>query len=289
MELLGQDPKVEFTPSSLREVVAVLPESKFDGFMFRQVSALTLLPGVLHLGRWILYIPRIEKLHYVAIADGFDAYLSRRSAKSRYNIKRATQRLQSMEEASIFEVITEPIDMARFQNIACSISTETYQGKLLDAGFPASPEYLASMTDLAKKGRARAYLLKEKGVPIAFAWCTSQDRELTYQIIGYLPSRAALSPGTVLLTLILEDVFRCGRYDRFDFGVGDAPYKASFATHVIELADIYIFHATWRAALLVRLLMKTDSLSSALGKMLERWGLKRRIKMLLRRVRGVGL
>lgn len=265
-----------------------LPLPKADGFSLRRASPRLFAPGVGRLKKWVSYVPRIEKLHYVELTGTFEAYLGRRSAKSRYNLKRAIQRLQGSDSGSIIEILTDAKDMARFQNIACLISRETYQSKLLDAGFPESSEYLASMEAIAEEGRARAYLLKEEGKPIAFAWCTSQERQLTYQIIGYLPSRAAVSPGSVLLTLILEDVFRAGHYDRFDFGVGDAPYKSSFATHTMEFADVYLFRPKWRSILLVNAHWQTEKFSVAIGNLLERWGFKKRIKLLMRRIRGAG-
>lgn len=265
-----------------------LPVPEADGFLVRQASPRLFAPGVGRLKQWVSYVPRIDKLHYVEITGTFEDYLGRRSAKSRYNLKRAIQKLQRSDSGSIFEILTDAKDMARFQKAACLISRETYQSKLLDAGFPESSEYLASMVAIAEKGCARAYLLKEKGEPIAFAWCTSQERQLTYQIIGYLPSRAAVSPGSVLLTLILEDVFRLGYYDRFDFGVGDAPYKSSFATHTMEFADVYLFRPKWRSILLVNAHWQTEKFSVAIGNLLERWGFKKHIKLLMRRIRGAG-
>lgn len=273
------------TPRNIADF-PIVPEA--DGFMLRGASSQLFTPGVGRVKQWVCYVPRIDKLHYVEITGNFEAYLGRRSAKSRYNLKRAIQRLQRSDSGSIFEILTDAKDMARFQKAACFISRETYQSKLLDAGFPESSEYLASMEAIAKEGRARAYLLKEEGKPIAFAWCTSQARQLTYQIIGYLPSRAALSPGSVLLTLILEDVFSVGHYDRFDFGVGDATYKSSFATHTIEFADVYLFRPNWRNTLLVNAHWQTEKFSVAIGSLLERWGFKKRIKLLMRRIRGAG-
>lgn len=286
--LLSHEQGFEVDVPELKKMTENLPESQVDGFLLRQASPRIFSPGVGRLNKWISYVPRIDKLHFVEIVGSFEAYLGRRSAKSRYNIKRAVQRIRLGGDEPILEVLTDPKDMARFQSAACLISRETYQGKLLDAGFPGSSGYLDSMVSLAKKGCVRAYLLKELGEPIAFAWCTSQGRQLTYQIIGYLPDRSAVSPGTVLLTLILEDVFLCGQYDRFDFGVGDAPYKASFATNTIEFADVYLFRSTWLRLLLVWLHWQTDRLSSGAGELLDRWGIKRRIKMLMRRMRGAG-
>jgi hypothetical protein len=270
------------------DIPDTLPIPEADGFWVRQAAPELFSLGVGRIGQWVSYVPRTDKLHYVQLTGTFDAYLGKRSAKSRYNLKRAVQQLQRTASGPMLEVLTEAEDMARFHSAACAISRETYQTKLLDAGLPDTPAYLSSMQRIAEQGCARGYLLKEHGEPIAFAWCTSAERQLTYQIIGYLPQRASLSPGTVLLTLILEDLFHCARYDRFDFGVGDAPYKTAFATDTLACSDVYLFRPGWRHACLVRAHWYTERLSAGVGKLLERWGLKKRIRSLMRSLKGAG-
>ncbi len=265
-----------------------LSDRHADGIWVRQATPRLFTPGVGRTKQWISYTPRIDKLYFVDLNGTYEGYLGKRSAKSRYNLKRAIQQFQRNQEGPAIEVLTAPEEMSRFHRVACSISRQTYQAKLLDAGLPDSPSYLASMESIARQGCARGYLLKEHGEPIAFAWCTSVDRQITYQIIGYLPQRASVSPGTVLLTLILEDLFRCAKYDRFDFGVGEAPYKAAFATDSTEYADVFLFRPNLRNALFVHAHWQTERLSVAVGAFLERWGLKRRIKSLMRRMRGAG-
>ena len=97
----------------------------------------------------------------------------------------------------------------------------------------------------AARGEARGYLLRDQGQPVAFAWCAARGSTLVYEVIGYRPELADRSPGTVLLYLILEDLFALGRYPVLDFGPGHAFYKEAFATRHTDFADAYLLRAGW--------------------------------------------
>lgn len=238
--------------------------------------------GLSRFGAWLCYVPRTEKLHYVSVRGGFDEYLNRWSSKARYNLKRSVRKLQDRNAGGVLEVATTPDAMDGFLCQAAAISQTTYQSRLLQSGLQYDADYVEHMRALAERGEARGYLLKDQGQAIAFAWCSGSGQRLTYDVIGYLEEAAALSPGTVLLYLIVEDLFRLGRFDTFDFGVGDAPYKQLFATHVDEFADAYLFPPTLGNRMRLATHWWLDRFSASIGAMLEKAGLKARVRRLLR-------
>jgi len=258
------------------------------GYLCRQTSLDRFPVGVSLLGPWLCYVPRRDRLYFVELEGTFDDYLGRRSAKSRHNLKRSLKKILERNPDGALTVATAADEMEEFQRAAVAISNRTFQGQLLQVGLPDTPEFLRQMQDRARLGEARGYLLWDQGEAIAYAWCAGHGTSLTYEVIGYLPDRAALSPGTVLLYLILEDLFRLNRFQIFDFGVGEAPYKQAFATARLDFSDTYLFRQTWRYRWRVWLHWHLDRFSSAVGAWLERAGLKRRVRMLIRRLRNVG-
>ncbi|MBN8504433.1 MAG: GNAT family N-acetyltransferase [Burkholderiales bacterium] len=236
---------------------------------------------------WLRYVPREDKLFHVRVEGDFEAYLSAWSTKARYNLKRSVRKLQDRNPGQpLLEIFTEPDQMEHFLRQAAAISEHTYQSKLLQSGLTFSEALLGQMQARATDGEARGYLLRDQGEAIAFAWCAGRGERLTYEVIGYQESAAALSPGSVLLYLILEDLFALQRFQVFDFGVGDAPYKRQFATGVLEFAEVYFFTDSWRHRLLVGTHWLLDRFSAGVGRLLERWGLKARVRQWIRRLRG---
>lgn len=253
------------------------------GYRLRRTAVQRFPRGLSRLGDWLCYSPRQERLYVVDIAGSFDDYLKRRSAKSRQNLKRAVKRFLA-GNADALQVVTRPEDMPAFHREAVDISRQTYQTQLLGAGLPDTPAFLQSMQNKAARGEARGYLLRDQGRAVAFAWCAARGDTLVYEVIGYRPELAERSPGTVLLYLILEDLFELGRYLVLDFGPGHAFYKEAFATRHTDFADVYLLRTSWRHAWRLWLHQRVDTVSEAVGDWLERHGWKRRIRQAMRAV-----
>lgn len=255
------------------------------GFQVRRTVVDRFPRGLSRQGDWLCYSPRQERLYVVEIEGSFDDYLKRRSPKSRQNLKRSVKRFIERSPEAL-TVATSPEDMVAFHREAVAISRQTYQTQLLGAGLPDSPAFLQSMQTKAARGEARGYLLRDQGQAIAFAWCAARGDTLVYEVIGYRPEHAEQSPGTVLLYLILEDLFALGRYPLLDFGPGHAFYKESFATRFTDFADAYLLRANAAHHLRLALHWRVERFSEAVGAWLERWGVKKRIRLAMRAVAG---
>ena len=252
-----------------------------EGYHCRRAATGRFPRGISRQGPWLCYSPRQERLYYVELSGTFEDYLKRRSVKSRHNLKRSVKKLLGVSPDAL-EILTTDGQMPAFQREACEISRQTYQERLLGSGLPSTPEYLRSMEDKARRGEARGYLLRHQGQAIAFAWCTARGSVMVYEVIGYLPELAAFSPGTVLLYLIVQDLFGHGGYSLLDFGPGDAFYKAAFSTGSMEYSDVYLFRPSWRNRWRVWLHWRVERFSTATGAWLERIGLKKKIRMKMR-------
>jgi len=236
-------------------------------------------------GGWIRYVPWAEKLFYVSLEGDFENYLAGWSSKARYNLKRSVRKIQEQNGNTALEIFSEPGQMDAFLRQAAAISKNTYQSRLLNSGLSYDEAKSAAMSARAARGEGRGYLLRDQGEAIAFAWCAGYGDRLTYEVVGYQEAAAASSPGSVLLYLILEDLFALQRFRIFDFGVGDAPYKRQFSTGVLEFADVYFLTRTLRHRLLVHGHWWLGHAVSSVGAWLERHGLKAKVKRLMRRMR----
>lgn len=252
------------------------------GYQLRRTFVTRFPRGVSRQGPWLCYSPRQEYLYFVNLQGSFDGYMKLRSPKSRQNLKRSVKRFLEQNPEAL-KIYTHPQSMEEFHREAVAISGKTYQTLLLKSGLPDSPEFLRAMRDKALQGEARGYLLRAQGKPIAFAWCTAKGDAMSYQVIGYLPEHADLSPGTVLLYLILQDLFSLQKYRMLDFGPGSAFYKEAFATDKLEFADSYLLRPTLENRWKLWLLWKTECFSTAVGSMLDRIGLKKKIRQWIRK------
>lgn len=276
-------PKNDWPP--IAEAVSSAVDDNLDGVLFRKVSITSVAPGIARFGSFIGYVPFREVLHCVALQGTFADYLKSFSGKSRQNLVRAVRRFSERQQPSAaWEVLTAPEDMPRFQSEAAEISRQTYQTRLLGAGLPPCTKFTEELVELAKRGMARGYLLRDRGKAIAFAWCREQDRRLIYDIVGYLPDYAAHSPGTVLLYHVLEDAFSQKRFDIVDFGPGEAQYKAMFANQHLEYVDLYLFKPTIQRRLMVTLHWQLVNRVGELGQWLEQHGWKRSVRDFMRRL-----
>lgn len=259
-----------------------------DGFLCHHVASGSQRKGVYRQGGWLVYVRGEEKSFFIEIEGTFEDYLNRFTAKKRRDLKRIIRHFPDTDRGPAFTVAKRPEEMEEFQRRAVEISRQTYQAKLFGAGMPEGHEYLEKMKDFAARGLARGYLLRLEGMPVAFGWCAGQGDQLNYIVTGYLPKHARLSPGTALLCLLLEDVFREKAFRVFSFGTGEIWYKEYFSTGWYSFVDAIVLRPTWRHHVLARLHFVLERGNEESGRLLERWGVKRAIKRIVRRWAGAG-
>nr|WP_307727679.1 GNAT family N-acetyltransferase [Massilia sp. ZL223] len=271
---------------SAPEVLAEMLGDENDGVFCRKVPAENFKPGLRKYGSFLGYVPCRDVLYYVSVSGSFTEYLNKFSTKSRQNLTRSVRRFAERQQGlPSWEVYVDYETISEFYSEALRISKQTYQTKLLHAGLADSEAFLAHMKNLARNGQARGYLLRDSGRAIAFAWCRQQGDRLIYDTVGYLPEFSNLSAGTVLLYHIIEDVFSSGNYKEIDFGPGEAQYKSMFSTHRKEFVDLYLLRDTVRHRILVSAHYYLLLVSGAIGRLLERYGVKKYVKAWIRRLK----
>ncbi len=242
------------------------------------IPAVSVHDGVL---RYV--VARYTRFH-TELSGDFDSYLGKFSAKSRNTLRRKVRRFIELGPGCEMRAYKRPEEMAEFHRLAREVSALTYQEKLLDAGIPPESEFLDELIGMASTDSVRAYVLFLHGKAIAYLCCPVTNGVLLYSYLGYDPKHADLSPGTVLQYLVFESLFQEKRFRAFDFTEGQGEHKKFFGTQATVCADICYFSASISARFWVGLHRAFDRGSVAAAALLDKLGLKSRLKRFLRRL-----
>lgn len=234
-------------------------------------------------GGYLVYVPRRYRRHWVDLTTDHAAYLARFSGKTRSTLRRKVKRFAQEDGGRLdFRVYRTPDEVAAFHHLARPLSARTYQERLVDAGLPKSEAFQTEMRARAERGAVRAYLLFLAGEPVAFTYCPIDDGIVLYGYTGFDSRCRALSPGTVLQYLILEDLFHEGGHRLFDFTEGEGAHKELFATDARSCKDVYVFRPGPKARFAAAAQTAVEQGAESAAAVLDRLGLKRRLKLLLR-------
>jgi CelD/BcsL family acetyltransferase involved in cellulose biosynthesis len=222
--------------------------------------------------------------HLISLSQGFDDYMAKFSAKTRSTLRRKVRRIAERSGGEIrWEEFRTRADLARFFPPAAALSAKTYQERLLHAGLPDSKTFVKSAFESADHGRVRAYLLYLDDCPVAYMYLPMENGRVVYAHLGYDPSFAKYSPGTVLHMLVLQKLFEDPAAKVFDFTEGAGAHKELFATHKVECADVFLAPRRWTANALLSAHAAFAATERTLVALLDRIGIKRHLKRLLRR------
>lgn len=254
-----------------------------EGYLIRAMPVDEALPQCSRVRGYLRYVPRQYRHHYIDLGMSFADYGKKFSSKTRSTINRKVRKFaEHCGGALNWKVYRHPDQVMDFYRLARQVSGKTYQEKLLDAGLPEGDAFVQSMMTLAEADQMRGYILFDNEEPIAYLYCPVHDGVLIYAYLGYDPAYREWSVGTVLQWQALEDLFNECRFRYFDFTEGESDHKRLFATDNIQCANVYFLRPGLRNRLLVRGQQGMDKLSSGIGNVLERYGLKARIKQLIR-------
>lgn len=242
------------------------------------------LPRIAFLRGTVRYVPKRYLRHSIDLTCSFADYMDKFSSKSRGNRRREVRRFQEFSGGSIvWRDFKTPEEMREFHGFARQIARLTYQERLLKCSLPDDEQFVAQITDLARNGAARGFVLFHGSKPVSFIYCTIESGIVQYCDIGYDPGYQAWSPGTVLLYLTLERLFSEKRYRMFDFSDGEGPQKTIFASRTDWCADIFYLRPTARTLSIVLVHSAMWAVSRCGANLLRRFGILMQVKKILRR------
>lgn len=234
--------------------------------------------------KYIHYISQSFHRYFIDLNLGYDEYISNFSSKTRSTLKRKLRKYEKESGGTIdWRIYASPEEMKEFYQTARTISKETYQEKLLNAGLPDSDPFIANMLESAKNNNVRGYLLFFNGKAVSYLYTPIEDGRFIYAFLGYLPEISKLSPGTVLLFIVLKHLFENEEGAIFDFTEGQSEQKKQFSTHSIYCVNMICLKWSITNYFWLLLNMVVNSISYSLGKFLDFLGIKKIIKKYMRR------
>lgn len=262
---------------------ALEPDAK-RGVLLRSLPVEQVLPRLARRPGVIQYSPKSYRRFLADLKLTAEKYLSGMSGKSRSTLKRKVRKFEEAFGPGIdFREYRTAQNLQEYFEAARQVSSETYQERLLDFGLPDDAGFKAQTETQARDGNWRGYVLYARATPIAYVHCPLVNGVAIYAYVGFNPKYADASPGTVLQWLLMQRMFEDPAIQWFDFTEGEGPHKEFFATHKWLCADVWLLRPTLRNWLLLLAHAALDSTGVFVGKWLDRLGLKRKLRLLLRR------
>ena len=233
--------------------------------------------------RYLRYVFYRYERSWVTLEGDFDTYFRAFSKKSRKNLRR---RIKNLREASgggndVRHYRTAD-ELAAFYPLAREVSEKTFQEKLVGAGLPEDGSFYDRMQERARQGRCHGSMFFIHDKPISFLYCEQDEPRLIAKYGGFDPEYAKLSPGTVYLCHLLEELFETKSCRFFDFGPGKSEYKEFFATDRQPCADILILEKNPRNWIVVGTHKALALLTSSMLKTADVLRLKQRFRQRFR-------
>jgi len=278
--------------SPLQAVPSVCPEPpergstvSVRGYLIRSMPLATAQPVLSTCGEYLRYVPVQYRHCFIDLDTSFRQYEERFSPKTRSTLRRKIRRFAEHTGGTVaWKEYRRPEDLNEFFRHARNVSRLTYQERLLDVGLPDSQEFLCEADRLAREDRLRAFLLFDGERPVSYLYCPEkEDGILQYAYLGYDPEYQRWSVGTILQWFALEALFAERRFRLFDFTEGDSSHKLLFSSEHRLCANVYFLKRSVGNLTLIHVHNSINRLSRFLGDLLERYGLKSRIRKMLRR------
>lgn len=254
-----------------------------EGYLIRSLPVASDLPTISRRGNYLCYVPLQYQHCHIDFSLSFEGYQRKFSSKTRSTIHRKIRKYsEHCGGTIIWKTYKSPGEMREFFALARTVSRLTYQERLLDAGIPRSEEFIHQAESLAAGQGVRAYILFDGEKPVSYLYCPARDGVLIYSYLGYDPAYMHLSVGTVLQWLALEQLFNEGCFRYFDFTEGQSDYKRLFATHQRQCANVFLVKSCLRNVVVIYSHLCMNRFSTWLGMLLNRMGIKAKVKRFLR-------
>ena len=239
------------------------------------------LPRLQRTNGYLRYTNQQFKRFYVDLRGSWDDYVASFSGKTRSTLRRKVRKFDKDGEVRIYKTVAE---LDEFIGLAREVSQGTYQEAMFDMGLPDSEEFRKEAAEHAANDTVRASLLFSEGKPIAYLYLPSVDGIVCYSYVGFNPEHRKRSPGTVLFWKTLESLFAEDQFLYFDFTEGEGTQKGQFATDSRLCADVYFLRPTLWNRSRVYFAIALDWVSTTIVRVLDRIGLKARVKAAIRRL-----
>lgn len=228
---------------------------------------------------------------YIKFPVSYAEYLKEMGSRSRQSVQYSERKLsRDMEDAVQMRCFEAIEDVDRFLEDAVTVSSKTYQTHLLGLGIRKDDESRQRFTLAARRRLLRSYILYCKDHPVAFMVGYQHEGCFYYIDVGYDPAYSQWSVGSVLQLKVLRDLYERAPHPKwFDFSTGFGAHKGRFGNVARLEANILVLPATLRNRIIVSTHALVERLSNSLVSLVDRLGMKARLKKLIRRQSSRGI
>lgn len=286
--LLGGGPHFPEDPAAYELLFRELPTLSFDAVYVEGAPVESFLWKFMEGNAAIRqgfsrYAPEAPAPRVLLRLEGsFEDYMGQFSSRHRGTLQRKVRKFQNMAPGEVQAVrCMRPEEVDSFVDQAVEISRKTYQWNLLGGGLSNTEEVRQRFSALARYGWLRSYLLVLKGQACAFVTGFQFGDRFWLDDMGYDPAWREYSVGTVLQLLLIEDLFSYNRprvYELGEYG----PHKEEFATDNYLQGKLFLFRRGWYTSFVRVGHQGCEASTKLVAGLLERLGLKKKIKKLLR-------
>jgi CelD/BcsL family acetyltransferase involved in cellulose biosynthesis len=164
----------------------------------------------------------------VDIPDTMEAFLGRRSSRTRNAQRRAARNLRDeFADGLVLRRFDQPSEFAELGRDMEAVASVSYQ-RGLGAGFTGSEMQMALIKLGLATARFRVWMLYLHDKPVAFWGGFIQAGTLHIMSPAFDPAYAARSVGAFTMLAMIEDLCADPSISRLDFGHGEAEYKSAF-------------------------------------------------------------
>jgi CelD/BcsL family acetyltransferase involved in cellulose biosynthesis len=185
----------------------------------------------------------------VDLHEGWDKVFRRHKSRQRANWRRKWNSLAELGQLEYLET-SDPDELAAAFPKLFELYGSRWRGKRVRRGF--DPEQYCLQLEAAKRlgaqGLVRLSLLRLDGEVIAFAYGVRGATQSTSYVLAHDAAFDVFSPGLLLLIKILEAAAARGDTS-YDFSLGNAPYKAMWATGEQRVFSVLLGRGSGLAAM----------------------------------------
>jgi CelD/BcsL family acetyltransferase involved in cellulose biosynthesis len=189
-------------------------------------------------GRFLVSAPAFAHTvhHILPLPGSFADYQQQFRRKQRYNLGRQVRRFREHCGRIDLRRIEQRDEFARFFGAAVDPGPVPCRA----AAIRYEPEYVTRLTDLAGRGLLRGYVLWHGAIPVACMFGYRFGRKYLLESIRYDAGYAPLSPGAVLLQLVVEDLIATKSATLIDFADGNPAYRYHSTQKLVHYASVML-------------------------------------------------
>ena len=178
----------------------------------------------------------------IALVGSWEQYLKSRPGRFRYNLRSRLRRLAQLGDVE-FRTLTRTEEVGSGLEELTRLHARRWAGQRTSTIFSSSARGRAFYAEACRRYASRALMdltLMQVGGRTAAACLGLVNRQTYYYYMpAWEPTLAPYAPATLLVAHLIERAFSQG-LQRFDFMIGDEPYKQQWATEARQTVRLLL-------------------------------------------------